>query len=237
MIASQPTTTCTTPSIPITEGKSSSTSEQLRVRAVEFSNVLEYIPRLCRPFHQKHQVAPRDGSPRIRPRQTQTQMQAQMQVHRSGELLLFPKISGSLTFPHLLAWSLEHKVSKSCLHSIQPLPVASLMKMSRCSSCDWVMPRTSHKGVPQLPPLMLSSTNNVTNSIKLKNIPPGPLKPTGHKMFRWKKDFPGVIRPRSFEQKTSYKYRLIHNNDHVFEIARYDVYGDPKDENTPVHTS
>ena len=42
---SQPTTTCTTPSIPITEGKSSSTSEQLRGRAVEFSDVLEYIPR------------------------------------------------------------------------------------------------------------------------------------------------------------------------------------------------
>ena len=42
---SQPTTTCTTPSIPMTEGKSSSNSEQLRARAVEFSDVLEYIPR------------------------------------------------------------------------------------------------------------------------------------------------------------------------------------------------
>ena len=42
---SQPATTSTTPSIPITEGKSSSTSEQLRARAVEFSDVLEYIPR------------------------------------------------------------------------------------------------------------------------------------------------------------------------------------------------
>ena len=45
------------------------------------------------------------------------------------------------------------------------------------------------------------------------------------------------MRPRSFEQKTSYKYRLVHNNAYVFEIARYDVYGDPKDENIPVHTS
>ena len=75
------------------------------------------------------------------------------------------------------------------------------------------------------------------NSVTLKKIPPGPLKPTGHKMFRWKKDFPGVMRPRSFEQKTSYRYRLVHNNDYIFEIARYDVYGDPEDENTPVHTS
>ena len=42
---SQPTTTCTTPSIPTTEGNSSSTSERLQGRAVEFSDVLEYIPR------------------------------------------------------------------------------------------------------------------------------------------------------------------------------------------------
>ena len=75
------------------------------------------------------------------------------------------------------------------------------------------------------------------NSVTLKKIPPGPLKPTGDKMFRWKKDFPGVMRPKSFEQKTSYRYRLIHNNDYVFELARYDVYGDPKDEDLPVHTS
>ena len=42
---SQPTTTCTTPSMPMTEVKSSNTSEQSRARAVEFSDVLEYIPR------------------------------------------------------------------------------------------------------------------------------------------------------------------------------------------------
>ena len=75
------------------------------------------------------------------------------------------------------------------------------------------------------------------SSVTLKKILPGPLEPTGHKMFQWKKEFPGVIRPKSFEQKTSYKYRLVHNYDYVFEIARYDVYGDPKDEVTPVHTS
>ena len=42
---SQPATTSTTPSVPMTEGKSLSTSEELRSRAVEFSDVLEYIPR------------------------------------------------------------------------------------------------------------------------------------------------------------------------------------------------
>ena len=41
----QPTTTSTTPSVPMTEDKSLSTSEELRSRAVEFSDVLEYIPR------------------------------------------------------------------------------------------------------------------------------------------------------------------------------------------------
>ena len=75
------------------------------------------------------------------------------------------------------------------------------------------------------------------NSVTLKKIPPGPLKPSGEKLFGWKKNFPGVMRPKSFEQKTSYRYRLIHNNDYVFELARYDVYGDPKDEGLPVHTS
>ena len=75
------------------------------------------------------------------------------------------------------------------------------------------------------------------NSVTLKKSPPGPLKPTGHKMFQWRKDVYGAMVPRSFEQKTSYKYRLKHNTEYVFEIARYDVYGDSKDENTPVHTS
>ena len=42
---SQPATTSTRPSMPMTEGKSLSTSEELRSRAVEFSDVLEYIPR------------------------------------------------------------------------------------------------------------------------------------------------------------------------------------------------
>ena len=75
------------------------------------------------------------------------------------------------------------------------------------------------------------------NSVTLKKSPPGPLKPTGDKMFQWSKNVYGAMVPRSFEQKTSYKYRLKHNTEYVFEIARYDIYGDPKDENTPVHSS
>ena len=75
------------------------------------------------------------------------------------------------------------------------------------------------------------------NSVTLKKSPPGSLKPTGHKMFQWRKDVYGAMVPTSFEQKTSYKYRLKDNTEYVFEIARYDVYGNPNDENTPVYTS
>ncbi len=42
---SQSPTASATPSMPSTEGKSSSTCDQFRARAVEFSDVLEYIPR------------------------------------------------------------------------------------------------------------------------------------------------------------------------------------------------
>lgn len=75
------------------------------------------------------------------------------------------------------------------------------------------------------------------DSVKLNKVPRTGFKPTGHKMFQWQKDFPGALRPISFEQKTSFKFRLVENTDFVFEIARYDVYGDPKDENLPVYTS
>ena len=88
---------------PMMEDDSSSTSEQLRARAVEFSDVLEYIPRPCRPFQRKDQgdhreehaqseyldlIAVKDMYVDIGPRQSQTQMQAQMQIQRSGDLLV-----------------------------------------------------------------------------------------------------------------------------------------------------
>ena len=59
-----------------------------------------------------------------------------------------PKCRPRCRFSDLLLFSsLENKISESFLHPIQPLPVASLMKMSLCSSCEWVMPRTYHMGV------------------------------------------------------------------------------------------
>ena len=82
-----------------------------------------------------------------------------------------------------------------------------------------------------------SRMEEFANSVMLKKSPPGPLKPTGHKMFQWRKEVYGAMVPKSFEQKTSYKYRLKDDTDYIFEIARYDVYGNPRDENTPVHTS
>ena len=59
-----------------------------------------------------------------------------------------PKCRPRCRFSDLLLFSsLENKISESFPHPIQPLPVASLMKMSLCSSCEWVMPRTYHMGV------------------------------------------------------------------------------------------
>ena len=113
--------------------------------------------------------------------------------------------------------------------------VLGVYKIQIDGGSSWMLHILNEKSVDKsrITPRMEEFANSVT----LKKSPPGPLKPTGHKMFQWKKDIYGIMVPRSFEQKTSYKYRLKDNNEYVFEIARYDVYGDPKDENTPVHTS
>ncbi|KAK4693423.1 hypothetical protein P7C71_g3972, partial [Lecanoromycetidae sp. Uapishka_2] len=74
------------------------------------------------------------------------------------------------------------------------------------------------------------------DSVKLKKIPKSKVAFTGEKIFQWEKDLPGTMRPISFEQKTSFKYRLVHDVDWVFEISRYDVYGDLKDESLPTKT-
>ena len=138
-VASQPTTTCTTPSMPMTGGDLSALvnnyelepftftrSSLLSLLAlctltllVEFSDVLEYIPRPCRPFHQKHQVGFRDNQARD---QTTT-----------GTDTEAGSDAGSTV--HLLAGCHDQKVSEFFLHLIQPLPVASLMEMSLCSIC------------------------------------------------------------------------------------------------------
>ena len=69
----QPTTTSTTPSVPMTEGKSLSTSEDLRSRAVESSDVLEYIPWPLSTISTE--TSSSMSRPDVRLRQAQTQMQ------------------------------------------------------------------------------------------------------------------------------------------------------------------
>lgn len=75
------------------------------------------------------------------------------------------------------------------------------------------------------------------NSVKLSKIPRTRTELTGQKVFTWEKDHPGVIQPSAFQQKTALKYRLAHQPTWEFEIARYDHYGDPKNENVPVETN
>jgi len=74
------------------------------------------------------------------------------------------------------------------------------------------------------------------DSVKLRKLPKNKVASTGEKIFQWEKDLPGSMRPVAFQQKTSFKYRLVHNLDWTFEIARYDIYGDLKDENVPTKT-
>ena len=74
-------------------------------------------------------------------------------------------------------------------------------------------------------------------SVKLAKIPRTKTELTGQKVFTWKKDFPGSMQPSAFQQKTALRYRLAHNPEWEFEIARYDNYGNPKSENVPVETN
>lgn len=74
------------------------------------------------------------------------------------------------------------------------------------------------------------------DSVKLRKMPKSKVAYSGEKVFQWEKDLPGTMLPTTFEQKTSFKYRLIHDVDWVFEISRYDTYGNPKDVNVPVKT-
>ena len=75
------------------------------------------------------------------------------------------------------------------------------------------------------------------DSVRLIKSAKAGFEPTGQRLFRWERDLPGTLRPTTFEQKTSYQYRMVHNTDIVFEIARYDVYADTEDENRTVHSS
>jgi len=74
------------------------------------------------------------------------------------------------------------------------------------------------------------------DSVKLKKLPKNKIALTGEKIFQWEKDMPGTMLPITFQQKASFKYRLVHDVDWVFEISRYDTYGNPKDEKMPTQT-
>ena len=74
-------------------------------------------------------------------------------------------------------------------------------------------------------------------SVKLSKIPGTKTELTGQKVFAWKKDLPGHMRPSAFQQKTALRYRLTHQPEWEFEIARYDSYGNPKSENIPAETN
>lgn len=75
-----------------------------------------------------------------------------------------------------------------------------------------------------------------TNSVKLRKLPKSKVALTGEKIFQWERELPGTMRPITFEQKTSFRYRLVHDVEWIFEVSRYDVYGDAQDENVPTKT-
>lgn len=74
-------------------------------------------------------------------------------------------------------------------------------------------------------------------SVKLSKIPGTKTELTGHRVFTWEKGVLGFMQPSAFQQKTALRYRLAHDSEWEFEIARYDSYGDPKKENVPVETN
>ncbi len=71
-------------------------------------------------------------------------------------------------------------------------------------------------------------------SVKLSKIPKTRIELTGQRVFTWE-NLP--MQPSAFQQKTALRYRLAHQSEWEFEIARYDNYGDPKNENVPVETN
>lgn len=72
-------------------------------------------------------------------------------------------------------------------------------------------------------------------SVKLSKIPKTRIELTGQRVFTWEKNLP--MQPSAFQQKTALRYRLAHQSEWEFEIARYDNYGDSKNENVPVETN
>lgn len=82
-----------------------------------------------------------------------------------------------------------------------------------------------------------SKMTEFAESVRLSKIPRTRIELTGQRVFTWEKNLPGTMQPSGFQQKTALRYRLVHQPEWEFEIARYDNYGDPKNENVPVETN
>ena len=74
-------------------------------------------------------------------------------------------------------------------------------------------------------------------SVKLSKIPKTRTELTGQRVFTWDKGLPGAMQPSTFQQKTALRYRLAHQPEWEFEIARYDHYGNPKNDHVSVETN
>ena len=74
-------------------------------------------------------------------------------------------------------------------------------------------------------------------SVKLKKIPRIRNELTGQRLFKWGVSNPSGMQPALFEQKTALKYRLVNQTEWIFEIARYDSYGNAKSPDTPMNTN
>ena len=66
------------------------------------------------------------------------------------------------------------------------------------------------------------------NGVKLSKIPRFRTELLGQKVFTWKDDYPGIMVPSVFQQKTAFRYRLADHAEWQLEIARYDTYGNTK---------
>lgn len=76
-----------------------------------------------------------------------------------------------------------------------------------------------------------------SDSVKLKKGPISEIMISGMKMFQWQENTSSRIMPTAFEQKTALRYRLAQAQQWIFEIARYDCYGDDQKPNQPVTTN
>ena len=74
-------------------------------------------------------------------------------------------------------------------------------------------------------------------SVKFSKIPGTRIELTGQRAFTWEKGLSIDMQPTSFQQKTAFVYRLAKQPEWEFEIARYDTYGNSKNENVSTETN